>query len=410
MLLCGYFKMKMNKIIRCVTLFVAMLSAITMTAQQEVPKISMITCHAGSDIYELCGHTALRIQYNGFDIAVNYGMFDFDTPNFVYRFVKGETDYKVGAYQFDRFYYSYAKDDRRIVEQELNLTPHQAQKLVELIDINLLPQNRVYRYNYVKDNCATRPLAMVERAIGDTITLSSPMVDGSEQWSFRDEMRYFHKNYPWYQMGIDLCLGSGIDYTISNREKGFAPEILEQLLDKATVIDSTGTAIPLVTKTRILHEGEANGAIEPPTPWYLTPMMVFSLLLGVVSLITCRDIKRKKVTRWVDSVIFGLFGIEGCILTFLIFVSVHEATSPNWLYLWLNPLCFIPAIAVWIKNSRGVLLSYHFVNFVALFLLSILWICGVQIGNIAFIPLILTDAIRSLSYIYINKCAVKTKA
>lgn len=34
---------------------------------------------------------------DGRDLAVNYGIFDFDSPNFIYRFVKGETDYMVAA-------------------------------------------------------------------------------------------------------------------------------------------------------------------------------------------------------------------------------------------------------------------------------------------------------------------------
>ena len=42
-----------------------------------------------------------------------------------------------------------------------------------------------------------------------------------------------------------------------------------------------------------------------------------------------------------DTIYFNIAGLAGLLLTFLIFVSVHYATSPNWLYLWLNPLCFI---------------------------------------------------------------------
>ncbi len=384
--------------------------ALGVSAESEAPRVSMITCYAGSDIYELCGHSALRIQVGGEDIAVNYGLFDFDAPNFVYRFVKGETDYMVGTCPFEYFLRSYIRDNRRVVEQELNLTPQQAWKVVVLIRENLRPENRVYRYNYVKDNCATRPIAILEKAIGDTISYSKPIVAGNETWSFRDEMRYFHKNYPWYQFGIDLCLGSGIDYPINTREKGFAPEILEQLLENATITDSTGVQTTLVGNTNIINAGNPEGAIEPPTPWYLTPIFVSLLLLLLTAFVTWHDIKFKNVTKWIDSTLFSIYGIEGCVLTFLIFVSVHEATSPNWLYLWLNPLCFIPAVFVWIKGSKKLLNVYHTANFVALFLLVILLTCGVQSGNPAFFPLILLTAIRSLNYIYINLCATKKEA
>ena len=72
------------------------------------------------------------------------------------------------AYPFELFLEEYRHEGRRVVEQELNLTPNEAQKLELLVGTNLMPENRTYRYNYVKDNCATRPLAIVENAIGDT--------------------------------------------------------------------------------------------------------------------------------------------------------------------------------------------------------------------------------------------------
>lgn len=121
----------------------------------EMPQISLITCGPGKNIYELEGHTALRVRYKGSDIAVNYGLFDFAAPNFVYRFVKGETDYMVGAAPYEYFLTQYRRDGRDVWEQPLNLSAESAFRLVSLLDENLQPENRVYRYNYVKDNCAT---------------------------------------------------------------------------------------------------------------------------------------------------------------------------------------------------------------------------------------------------------------
>lgn len=400
--LMGFLKYFVSLVLSC--------TALAVMGHNDTVRVSMITCHAGSDIYELCGHSALRIQAGGDDIAVNYGMFDFDAPNFVYRFVKGETDYMVGAYPFERFLRSYLRDGRRVVEQELNLTQQQSRRMLRLVEENLLPENRVYRYNYVKDNCATRPVAIIERAIGDTITFPVSETGGVGLSSFRDEMRRFHKNYPWYQFGIDLCLGNGIDYVITAREKGFAPETLEQLLCCATIPDSAGVAVPLVKRTSIINEGKPGGVVDGPTPWYITPMAVAWLLLAVIVAVSVYDIRRRGIFRVADTLLFGIEGLAGCLLTFLIFVSVHEATSPNWLYLWLNPLCFIPAVVVWTKKHVRLLMSCHFANFVALFLLLILLGCGVQSGNPAFIPLILASAIRSITCLYNIRCSVKTKA
>jgi len=60
-------------------------------------RVSFITCYPGPEIYELYGHEAIRIRSNTMDSVWNFGIFDFREPNFVYRFVKGETDYMYRA-------------------------------------------------------------------------------------------------------------------------------------------------------------------------------------------------------------------------------------------------------------------------------------------------------------------------
>ena len=369
------------------------------TIKAQSPRISLITCHAGSVMYELCGHSAIRIQNGTNDIAVNYGLFEFQAENFIFKFLKGETDYRVGAYPFDLFMNHYLAENRRVVEQELNLTPQQTIKLIQLLDVNLRPENCVYRYNYVKNNCATKPIDIIEKAVNSPIIFTEPTIEGANDWSYRDEMRHFHKNYEWYQLGIDLALGSGIDYKLSTREKMFAPEALETMLRGATITDSTGNQIPLVTKENVINEGVP--AQFPPTPLFISPIFIFAILLAITITISIKDIKRRCASRWFDCIIFSCFGLASLLVTFLIFVSVNEATSPNYLFLWLNPLTFIVAIGTWIHKWAKLVRFYHYFNIVALILLSIILLCGIQVGNIAFAPLLLIGLIRSATNIYI---------
>ena len=66
----------------------------------------LLTCGPGTEVYELFGHTALRVKQQrpgGFDYVFNYGMFNFDVPGFIWRFTKGETDYCLGINEFSRF-------------------------------------------------------------------------------------------------------------------------------------------------------------------------------------------------------------------------------------------------------------------------------------------------------------------
>ncbi len=358
-------------------------------------RLGIVTCFPGNNIYELEGHTALRIHGrvggHPVDMAVNYGLFDFNAPNFVYRFVKGETDYWCGASDWERFIYPYRRAGRRVVMHDVPLDSVQAQCLLSIVNENLLPWNRVYRYNYVKDNCATRPLRVVERSVGDSILLNPVMQDVS----FRDVMRHFHQNYPWYQFGIDLALGSGIDYKINAREQAFAPSLLDIQLADASVGGKT-----LCGDVVVINEG--TDVIDGPTPWYLTPLAVCWTLFFIVMCFTIRDVRHRRVTKWLDAVLFGAFGLAGLILTFLIFVSVHEATSPNWLYLWLNPLALTVPLLIWLKKCKMIVISYHFINFALIFTMIVAWPFTGQSGNVAFIPLLGCDIMRSFSYLYIN--------
>lgn len=379
-------------------LTVMLLTAIAPGLQAAEPRISLLTAHAGEEIYQLEGHTALRIVHpDRGDYVVNWGLFDFAAPNFVYRFVKGETDYLAGAASTDHFLEIYRREGRKVVEQELRLAPEQAAKVVELTDINLLPGNRVYRYNYVLDNCATRPLAIIEKAIGDSLRLDGKGL--RRNGSFRQAMRHYHEGYPWYQFGIDLALGSGIDRPISLREEAFAPVMLELMLEQATLPDGTAAAGPAVT----LVEERDGSAVLPPTPWYLSPMF-WSLIVALIAAAVCAaELKKGRRTlgsRIFDTIYYSLLGLTGCVIAFLIFISVHEASSPNWLFLWANPLCLTAAVAVWAKRLEKLLVCYQFFNFALLMTLAVLLLCGVQSPNPAFVPLIAADAARALTCIY----------
>lgn len=361
-------------------------------------KVSILTFAAGNDIYELEGHAALRVVSPCIgDTCVDWGVFDFDSPNFVYRFTAGQTDYTL-ACRPTRFTLDRARArGRRVVENILDLDTTTINQVVALLLENIKPENRIYRYNYVKDNCSTRVYQIVERALNDTITFG-PLPDGfPEKPTFRRLMTYFHKNYPWYQLGIDLSLGSGIDYEVTNRETLYAPLIMQVQLPKATVAGKK-----LVKETKVLVEGNPGGLVEGPTPFYATPLFVALLILAITILVTTIDLTRRHLSRWFDTLQYTLLGIMGLVLTFLIFISVHEATSPNWLYLWANPLCFIGALVIWLKNCKKVVFYWQIANFVLLLALIIIGITGIQSINVAVYPLVLADMTRSMLYIYRN--------
>ena len=166
----------MNKICRyilTITLILLFAPCMGGAERRDSVVVSLITCAPGSEVYELCGHEALRVRgvYKGqqIDTAWNYGVFDFNAPNFIYRFVKGETDYMLAGYPFEYFMPEYIDTGRKVIEQDLNLTDEQAVRLYEMLLEEGKPENRTYRYNYVRDNCATRIVDRIDSVAGSIL-------------------------------------------------------------------------------------------------------------------------------------------------------------------------------------------------------------------------------------------------
>ena len=75
---------------KLLVLLCLILASWSVRAQQDSVRVSLLTCAPGTEIYELFGHTAIRYENpaEGKDLVFNYGIFSFNTPNFVLRFVK----------------------------------------------------------------------------------------------------------------------------------------------------------------------------------------------------------------------------------------------------------------------------------------------------------------------------------
>ncbi|MDE7346628.1 MAG: DUF4105 domain-containing protein [Muribaculaceae bacterium] len=357
--------------------------------------VSIVTCDPGPDVYELCGHAAIRIRSEVMDSVWNYGIFDFSSPNFIYRFCKGETDYMVYGYQFSRFMPAYVRRGSKVTEQILDLTQEEARKLRSLLQVESRPENRIYRYNYVRDNCATRPWKRVTQATDREILLPDTLYYPT----FRSEMRHFHRNYPWYQFGIDLVLGSGLDYPLAKDEDIFAPPVLA-----AKIAEGSIGGNPLVRETNVIFPGYYDATL-PATPWWRTPMAVgivmFALSLGTMFVYI---LKKRLWKLWI-CLYFLVVGVAGCIVTFLVFCSEHEATSPNILILWLNPLQLIIAAGVWFRSWKSVVIVMACYDVVMAVALTLLWATPliIQVANPAVWPMLLSIIPLSIAIILSSK-------
>lgn len=356
--------------------------------------VSLVTCWPGAEVYELCGHEAIRVrgvnaEGQPVDSVWNYGTFDFAQPNFIYRFVKGETDYMLSSYPFAWFMPEYMSAGRRVVEQDLNLSREEASRLHRMLRDEARPPHNVYRYNYVLDNCATRIIERLDQAADERVIYPDTIAFGT----FRREMRAYHRDYPWYQFGIDLALGSGLDRELRANEEMFVPTVMSDRYAKATL----GDGRPLVSDTRQLTPDSGHATL-PPTPWYLTPNFWSAICFILMAAFSVFMAWKRRILRWLYCLWFAIIGLGGCIIAFLVFASDHEATSPNMLLLWLNPLQLIMAVCVWWPRAHWPVNIMAWYNIVVLGILLIIWPFQLQSANPAFFPLM--GATLALSIVY----------
>ena len=216
-------------------------------ARHDSIRFSLLTCGPGEEIYSLFGHTAIRYENltRGIDYVFNYGIFSFNKPNFILRFTLGETDYKLGIAPFDYFTEEYKYLQRDVRQQVLNLNQTEKEKLAAQLEENYRPENRVYRYNFFYDNCATRPRDQIERATGGSIVYPQDMNSTDTGKTYRDLLHQYTENHLWSRFGMDLCMGIPADKPISRRQMMFVPFYLEECFDQASIQTPQGNR-PLV--------------------------------------------------------------------------------------------------------------------------------------------------------------------
>lgn len=361
-------------------------------AQNDSVKVKLVTFYPGSEVFSVYGHSEVRVIWDGNDWYFNYGVFDFNEPGFVYRFVSGNADYMCAA--IPPCFAQAGMTGRRMIEQELNLTQEQAVKVRDFLIENVRPENCRYRYQYLGDNCSTRPRDIIEMAVGKS--LQYPVM--TDTVTYRDMMSRYTGNYPWEQFGIDLILGSDLDKPLTLRQQMFIPMVLMNAVDNATV-EIDGKRVPLVRNKEVIVDASEQGNIMPPTPWYLHPLTAALALLAITVVITIRDLKRHRVTRLLDFGICTVYSMAGSVIFFLMFVSEREATCPNFNALWINSFYFIPLILMWSRRTRKMLKGYYAVNGTIVACTLIAWPLLPQVANVAFFPLMIIPILRAIAYL-----------
>lgn len=313
--------------------------------QMDNVEISLLTCTPGKKIWSLYGHTAIRYEdkAHDLDLAVNYGMFNFNQKNFILKFVFGHTDYEMGIEPFGTFLMEYAREGRGVTQQKLNLSPEEKLAITQAIAINYQPENRVYRYNYFYDNCTTRARDMLVNHLSGKVEYK---VNQSIHNSYREMIHQWNGEHQWSRFGKDLLLGVQADQKTDFTQQQFLPDTLRKDFDNAMIVDANGHKHPLVSATtEVLRVNDANTHTVSSIWDTLSPRLVFLTLLILTLGITVVEYRRRKVFWLYDVILLTLNGLAGLCLLAMVF-SLHPTVRTNFQILMLNPLSIVFAYSV----------------------------------------------------------------
>jgi hypothetical protein len=320
-------------------------------------QFSIITCDAGEDIYTIWGHTAIRVvdSVNNSDIVFNYGTFNFNEPNFIAKFLKGDLLYFVSVNNYSDFLYEYQFEKRNVYEQVLKLSTAEKIKWYTALQENMMGDNRFYLYNFISDNCTTR----VKDGLFKNTNFQATSLPVK---SYRSEVvsAPYKQGLPWIGLGIDLLLGAYSDQKPSDNQAGFLPFLLH------TQIASTGR---LVLKENVLtYASEKPVSSNSPIYILLALLLFYAFCSKWNSLIT------QRIAKVIDVILLVSFTVGGSLMVYMSLISKHTACHQNYNLMWMHPLYFIALVFYFIPSKAIGQISMLFLASIAGLIITSYWL------------------------------------
>lgn len=307
----------------------------------EKAKVSILTCGLGPESYAMYGHTGIRIKddLKGIDIVYNYGTFDFNTPNFIGKFIKGDLQYFVTFGNFMDFYYNYQFENREIIEQELNLTSKQIHDLYQQLNHSVFSEERFYTYKFIDRNCTTMVVDKINDILGKEYIKSK-----TTNQSYREILYPYMTNF-YMKLGIQLIFGTKVDEPATRL---FLPYELKNVISETKI---NGNSI------------EKNKAVILKVT---TSKLTFNWLNSIYSLISILIILVLLKKKWIQISYFILVGILGLFFSLIGFFSLHQEVLWNYNILLFNPLLLIFS---WYLKKENSIRIVQFGKLILIFLL-----------------------------------------
>lgn len=360
-------------------LFLLLCSAINFGQNLSLSKkarVSVLTCGTGNESYSLFGHTAVRIAdpENFIDQVYNYGAFDFNTPNFVMKFAKGDLQYFAVSHSFADFINTYNYEQRSVYEQELNLPDHLKQKLFDNLNYSLASGDSQYTYKFIDKNCTSMVVDIINKTLGTTAIVKNTDTD----ISYRTILYPYFENHFYEKLGTSIIFGKKVDQLGT---KIFLPFELKKSLETTQY----GGHLLAKESTTLLHFNPV-----APSSWW-NNYYTYLLFLGLILLLN---------KAFLNRFYFIIMGILGLFFLFAGFYSLHLELEYNYNILLFNPILLAVAYFSSRKNSKRIYQSS-----LATILLLVLYTIMVSTKAHFFIvlPLIITNGVLLVQLAIKNK-------
>ena len=343
-------------------------------------KISILSIGEGPSLVDAFGHTAIRVKDAELknDVVFNFGVYDFNSPNFYSNFVKGRPEYKLAIQNYSNLIQNYIRQKRYIVEHQLNLDQNSIKIIIDLLVEKL--NDPYYIYDYFRDNCTTRAADIVIDKTNNKF--KDNKLESEAILSYRDLIHGKINENSWAALGIDLCLGAIIDKKINTRETFFLPENLMNYLDLYE-----GDII----KRNIIYSPESEISYRENLP---SPLLINLILSLIIVVITIFNFKSNKWNKSLDTLIFLISGSIGILIIYLWFFSNHFAGAQNFNFLWAFPFNFALIFAIYKNKIPNWSIGYIKLLIILIILLFLHWTTGVQKYNLTLLPIFVALLIR----------------
>ena len=387
-------KMKM-----LIKFFLVLLFSFNINANEKGNKnqyrFSILSIGEGSSLADAFGHTGIRVRdtITNDDIVFNFGIYDFNSPNFYSNFVKGRPQYKLGVQKYENFSKNYKLENRYIIEHIINLNENSSKKIIELLVENL--KNPNYTYDYLRDNCATRVADILIDKSSNKLKTESLNEQGTD--TYRNLIHSKINENSWGALGIDICLGAVIDKKITLRETLFLPENVMNYLTQIQKENPELISQQTIFKPKGLKK-------LPVAKIFTSPLFINIFLSIIIVFFTLLGFKKGYWFKSIDFIIFFVTGFIGLLIIYLWFFSNHFASAQNFNFLWAFPFNLIMIYALLRKNIPHWVNNFVKLNIIMLLLLFIHWLTGVQKYNITLLPIFVTLLFRYFYLVFqINK-------